>query len=795
MSFDYFHVTKHPDIFYANSGISSCHQLLTPGYKCHTKYGPNTYLNTTEDTIPNNKGACGLFGTSYGCHTKYNKTKMRACLKDYNDGGTRTPLDKNNPDCHPVIWKYKTSDPQYHSTRSTFLENELRQNPTTDVYSIHPFLRTWVDKYGGKNMAHGVFKRYCDRDNVGDYKSCDPWCMKYPTECNKTAMTYCNRNMDSMVSQGNLNKNPYFYHCKRISEIKQASNKEESARHKFLSKEQNYYKNMGDKAFEDPVISKIVLSTSEHPNNPHSVSLEYDEMYRNYCNKVKSNPNATREQKILCSCFLSQDEIDKYGYASRPDCLNAHCATMGEAYRPYKTVRTSYPSCYTSGMNVDSQSQCIESSCPNVCVQQIKANANVSIIENIQFIQNCFDKDVKVRSIVSKELNKSVSDTLIYYKIACIYTDLAIKYSTDEDLERDKALINIQLHQGIRDDMNLYIDKYSFLLPADTSVLSKAKDTCTSIISKVNNHLNDLHGIDWGNKDSLADDLIDRYNAIKTNVLNEAAPLKELTENMIEGTIISMKPKIKEYEDNRIAIKNEANIAFDKFISDNPEFIDDTIEYNLMLFDLDTLAESGHTISYMEGKLTELKAKITEYNYKKAEANKEVGEDPLIEIEKIETSIKESIFKVNNILIELDDIEHPDNQQYRDRWNVLQDKINNRTAGDTTIEPLINDFSSEVQGFIAMKKGEETTYNKETNKITKTLPAEEDTEEKKDDTIKYESIDESKASADKPWSIWMILIMILVSFGSGAIIIIILVYVFGISIFGKKEENKVDNNI
>lgn len=633
-----------------------------------------------------NKTSCGFLGLGRRgvCEAVYEPKVLQQCI-----------ISKHK-DCHPKI--NDTSDLNtYNKTRAS-IYRDLITGPTYGQYSTNAWSHINKWKISNNQIAGDVAKQVCNdgKREISDTKNsydftdsseCKKWCKANPDKCPDVSMRICNQNFD--------NKNIYLGSYKTFcSDLKDtvSSIPEEAARSMLMRKEYEEYKIKGQNAFSDPNLIK----DSEHIKLPENVAKDYDLLWENYCKDAK---DGSRKKRIACACYLSEEELKNQGYATRPDCLSKVCATNINSYRPYKTVRTYTPQCLN--MPGEDKLKCVSGTCPNVCSQVIQARAgNISIIKNIHLIQNCFSsQDSQVIDLINKEVNADISVGIKSYMISCIYTSVAHEEKEeleDKDLYMERKII-----------MTTYITNYSFIAPAEVEVMKTLIESMDSQIFDARKKLKALRTINWS--DDLPKEKVTEYEILKKEAVLALSPFVLFVTNL-EKTIDKTHYIIKSYNEARESIINEANQALNHFKNTYLD-IEDTnpILYTSLLILLEKIETPDLIEIYdLDGILLDLKGKMREYIIQVDAENRRLAieEEKLLQIiENNEQIIEAGNREIIRIINTINQVDHKDNNMYKEEWSNLLSTIDSRERGDPEIIIKINDFKSRIQGFIKMKEG------------------------------------------------------------------------------------------
>jgi hypothetical protein len=729
-----------------SSGNTGCQDTFynIPATDCKKGYGKNLGILEIEPCYI--APFMSPYASSYlaECQALYSKGDLRECIINAGENYLINPTygtpkcsttediikQSQESNCHPYFIKcIGNFEIPYNKSREYAIRDMIVSNKKDDV---EKYLVGWSNSSPlRKDIYNRQYKRVCndginyEGELVGKHDNtdniyCKKWCSENTDKCPDAAMAICSNNFDNK----SIFTSKYKEYCKDLkNDVTSVS--EVNARNILMRKEYNEYKSLGNIAFTDLDIKKGFVKDSEHIKLPEDLAKDYDELWKAYCSGVTNE--SPREARMACSCFLSEEEIKEQGYASRPDCLNKTCALSIDAYRPYKTVRVYQPQCVQMPYGSEERNKCVEGTCPDICSQVIQAKGgNISIIKNIHLVQNCFDStDKQVQDAITKELNESIGMSMMIYKIACIYTLLPNEFQTCiEEVEDNEGKFNTEKYENIRDRMNKYIKVYRLIMRTEVGVLKDLIDACKDKMNDVRIALNNLHSIKWA--DDLPKEKLEEYDDKKKVVIDALGPLASIT-NSIEKEVLGFDTKIKEYEESRLSIINEANLSISNFINRYPEYMkDDYVSYLNLYNKLIEIEKEGKTIRELEKILNDMYYIYNEYIENiKTEEKKMTEENILIRMEENENKISSTINTISSIISNIDNIGHEDNQKYKDEWRQLQDELKEREKGDLIALQLNDNYKNKIDGFIKMKEGKRITYE------DLTVPEEEVPKEKK----------------------------------------------------------------
>jgi hypothetical protein len=487
---------------------------------CDKKFGRNIVLG-------NKRRKCGALPEWYRspCYALYERKDLKYCLTNPDTNTDCHPDLRSNVDIYNKAWQYMIRD----SVNSKKL-------PSGDLkYHMDLFINSNSDR---KKMYKDIMEELCNRGDYVDNINCKKYCSENMGKCAKTDMRICNANFGSEYMKGNYQK-----YCKDLKDTLDTNSNEYelNARNLFMRKEFDNYKALGVRSFAEEDIKELLIKDSQNINLPPSIAMDYDSLWNSHCSKIKDDPSVPREDREMCSCFLSQRELLDKGYASRPDCLNQTCATSTKAYKPYSTVRLYRPDC--------SGSECKIQSCQNVCTQNILVDAGtVGIVQNINLIQNCFNSNkAQIIKMIDNELNKSIGNEMVNYKKACIYIEEehGLEISGEDYSKNFDSLKTIQNQEFLK----MAFDDYPYLFVSGELTTYKSLITeMLTIVASVKSKINSLHATKWDS--DLPAETREEYNARKLELLSKAGELEKFIRGL-EELIIGMTDKFESYTRNR----------------------------------------------------------------------------------------------------------------------------------------------------------------------------------------------------------------------------------------------------
>lgn len=612
--------------------------------KCPTGYGKNVYkLNWRQ---------CGPLGSKRWapCKAKYTDQDILNCFEN----------DKALKACHPDIknGSINISD----GINTTYEESRKRALEYAFINDIN------ISKFPKLNnpdcpLYDQVAKKICLENMTFDGHpinggmnriNCKEWCRRKYSKGEQTCAPVANE-----FCLKDRNKSSNLPVCTSALSAQKGNVTEEAYKQQQIEQKYNEWvrkMNDGINIFKDPEFKTF----SEH-SDLHlmpTIRNQLDTLWNDYCSKIGSDP-VERER---CSCINAGKEVENQNYGVRPDCLSQKCSNSIIAYRPWNTIRQ------RSG-----------ETCPNVCSQVIQARAgNIAIIDNINFVQNCFNStDSQVQDAIQSSMNESIATVIESYMIGCIYTNNTIV--TNKSATVDQTLSNKEYYLTIRDDIKDYTTNYGFLLESQvataTKVLSEIND---NIITKSSPAMTTYYAIDF-NAGTDSDTKKQEFEQALNTVIQSATPLKTLTQS-IENLTQSMKPIVDDYKLKKQAFIDEVSTALDNIGADFPN----TSQINLKIAQLE---QHGKSIDDMKLIRDDALQIISNYQLIK---NKEL-EDTQIKIEETRPIINQLISKLDNVSDETV-------IEYKDKWTII-----NQISDQTVLLTKMQEFKSQLEGYLKAK--------------------------------------------------------------------------------------------
>jgi len=431
-------------------------------------------IGTQKTTHTGNiSGPCVTGFVQGKCKTSYTLKEIITCLKTSIYGPPtncherlESKSERVTTDIGTTCFKAKTS--RYNCGYRLLINNLIAQNidPKNTQHT-----NVWINSTS-TNKSYYINKmiKKCDTKDTRSLM-CSPFCKRnYTKNCPKAIMKYC-------ASTDNLLFSDLCENHKDTTTDQENLLKYYNAQYNYCAKDSNF---KTDKCIEVSMYSKL----------PQTVVDKYtNNLWIPFC---KENPD-----NLQCSCFLKKDSLaQKYDISAEciPGCKNYE---QNRAYQPW-TVREAFKS---------------QNQCPNVCIETLKVDANVAILDNITMIQHCFENGSdESRENIRKLIQGDIKDQIaLHTKIYSLF-DLNHLESDDPKYTEIGTKIRVNL---INTNKTLNPSVIDFV-----AKFNKLKTNDSTFIGKINEMTN------MNFSGSTVSDLGDKYQNLKNNIISLSSTLK-----------------------------------------------------------------------------------------------------------------------------------------------------------------------------------------------------------------------------------------------------------------------------
>jgi hypothetical protein len=598
---------------YDDDFTKKCYNVLNANWSkvCAKKSGPLSRMHNVK--------VCDHFGTTVTakaqCYTPYRAGELDSCL--------------NLGSCHKYIKDQKR--PEYKGSRernikwqlvSKNIEYPFKQNK--GILDYYKNFRPDYDK---------VLLNVCDniKNEYEQKTGCNSYFRDDKTKFSNKIMTYCSQNKDMTFDKFcQDNKDSVSASGDPVATAKEVKSRNILFRNEYdLCPDNNFYRR------------QECITASKHKNLPHSVASLWDTKWQKYCVDVKkkmaNGGTVSEDDEVKCSCYLTQDEVDNNPYVTDVRCLSHNCKSDSRAYIPYSLrSQKAIP-------------------CPNVCVQTIKGIAGkISIIKNINLVQNCFNANEKqeikkIQEAIDKDIGEGVHEYAISLAIIGKDDKIPSEYKTD----------NIVVSaRGSKDNTFSLLETYSFVesIKAGKEAFKEVYDELVDYMNtKAIDAYEKLHSIDWGDTSKMPSDLKKQYIELLDKAQKILSPLGNYNVALVdEGDTI--KGLVDEYLQERNRMAKEAELKINNFLSAYPDYP----QQDLLRTYLDKFGKLEKLTDY-QSYLDTIASYISDY------------EDQMLSRKEKIDKARDIYMKIKAMVPDINKIENEDNQKYLDEWSNLMD--------------------------------------------------------------------------------------------------------------------------